>query len=139
GGIKLGQVVKFSVIGPNRTTVRAEDGGVFLAGDVVERLIKVAGNGCAVLALEVDVLSVGDLELAHERVVGVGDLGELSIGAGNEEFVGTVDGRDLRDEISCFSQRVVVDHEAASDGTSDLTASRRDAADTLSSVIVGDE
>src|SRR6266699_6380532 len=65
----------------------------------------------------------------------------LGVGSGRkgEQFVGSIDGSDLRDEVSRFGERVVVDHQAASDGAGDFSADRGDAADILRAVIVGDE
>src|SRR6266436_1251544 len=81
---KLGQVIEFGVISPDGTAMRTKDGGVLLAGDVIHGLVKVAGNSRAVLALEMDVLGVGELELAHEGVVGVGNADGLGVGSGRE-------------------------------------------------------
>src|SRR4029077_10085988 len=52
GGEKLLQVVELGVVGPDRSAVRAEDGGVLLARDAIHGLIKVAGNEGAVFAFE---------------------------------------------------------------------------------------
>src|SRR5712664_1851820 len=133
---------KLGVVSPYGTTVRAEDGGVFLAGDVIERPVEVAGDNRAVLAFEMDVLAVGEPELAHEVVVGVSNLRELALGGGRgdcEKFVGTVDGGDLGDEVAGGGERVVVDHETAGDGAGDLAAGDEDAADVLRAVVVGNE
>jgi hypothetical protein len=35
---------------------------VFLAGNVIEGLVEVAGDDCSILAFEMDVLAVGELE-----------------------------------------------------------------------------
>src|SRR5206468_2298824 len=122
------------------STVGTEDAGVLLAGDVIEGLVEVAGDDRAVLAFEMDILAVGDLELAHEGVVGVGDLRELSIRDGEgEELVGAVDGGDLGDEVAGGGERVVVDHETAANGAGDLAAGDGDAADVLGAVVIGDE
>src|ERR1700694_2503553 len=101
---------KLGVIGPDGTTVRAKDGRVFLAGGVVEGFGEVAGDDHAVFGFEMDVLAVGELELAHESIVGVGDLRDFSTGAGDgEELVGAVDGGDLGDEVAGGGERVVID------------------------------
>src|SRR5713226_7234498 len=51
-GEELGQVIEFRVISPDRTAVRTKNSGVLFAEDVIHGLVKVAGNGRAVLALE---------------------------------------------------------------------------------------
>ena len=140
GGEELRQESKLGVVSPGGTAVRAEDGGVFLAGNVIEGLVDVAGDDCSILALEMDILAMGELELAHEVVIGVGDLSEFSIGAGDgEELIRAVDGGDLGDDVTGGGERVVVDHETAADGAGDLAAGDGDAADVLGAVIVGNE
>jgi len=57
-------VIELGVIGPDGAAVGTEDSGILLAGDVVDRLIEVAGDGRAVFAFEMDVFAVGELELA---------------------------------------------------------------------------
>src|SRR6266571_2978324 len=71
----------------------------------------------------------------------MGDAYRLGVGGGREgeEFVRSINGGDLRDEVSRFGERVVVDHQAASDGAGDFSAGSGDAADILRAVIVGDE
>ena len=102
-------MVELSVISPDWSTVGLQKRRVLLTGDVVERLIEVARNGRAVFALEMDIFAVAELELAHQRVVGVGEL--LVLAAFNHKyFVGTVDGGDLADDVTGFGERVVVDH-----------------------------
>src|SRR6267378_5609475 len=49
GGVELGEMSKLGVVSPDGTAVRAKDGGVFLAGDVIEGFVEVAGDGGAVL------------------------------------------------------------------------------------------
>jgi len=67
-------------------------------------------------------------------------LREFSIGDGEgEEFVGTVDGGDLGDEVTSGGERVIVDHEAVGDGAGDLAAGDEDATDVLGAVVVGNE
>src|SRR6266403_1259117 len=142
GGVELGEMSKFGVVSPYGTTVRAENGGVFLAGNVIEGFVEVAGDGDAVLTFEMDVLAVTELELAHERVVGVGNLRKFSLGGGRrdcEKFVGTVDGGDLGDEVAIGGERVVVDHETTGDGAGDFAAGYGDATDVLGAVVVGNE
>lgn len=129
---------ELGVISPNRAAVGNEESGVFLAGDVIERLIEVAGDLGAVLALEMDVLAVSKLELVEEGVVDVGDLGEFAAGDG-EEFVGTIDGGDLRGDVAGFGDGKGIDHEAAGNGASEVFATRRDAEKVLRAVVVGDE
>ena len=80
GGVKLGKMGEFSVVGPLRAAVGDEKRRVFLARDVIEGFVEVAGDGGAVFAFEVDVIAVGELELGEEGVVDMGDLGELPPG-----------------------------------------------------------
>ncbi len=133
---------KLGVVSPDGTAVRAKDGGVFLAGDVIEGFVEVAGDDRAVFAFEMDVLAVGEFELAHEIVVGVSNLRELALGGGRgdcEKFVGTVDCGDPGDEVAGGGERVVVDHETTGDGAGDLAARSGDSAEVLGAVVVGNE
>jgi len=82
------------------------------------------------------------LKLAHESIVGVGDLRKFSIGGrggDSKELVGAVDGGDVGDEVTGWRERVVVDHETAANGAGDLPARDGDAADVLGAVVVGNE
>ena len=68
-------MIEFRVIGPNWAAVRTNDGGVLFAWDVVYRLVEVSRNDGAVFAFEVNVIAVGELQLAHQGVVRVRNLG----------------------------------------------------------------
>ncbi len=56
------EVGELSVVGPDRTAVGTQDGGIFFAGSVVEWLVKVAVDGGAVFAFEMDVFGLDELE-----------------------------------------------------------------------------
>src|SRR5258708_40129843 len=101
---------ELGVIGPNRAAVGTKDGGVFSARDVAEGLVKVAGNGCAVLTFEVDVFAVSQFELAHQGVIGVGDSGKFAAGNG-EKLIGAVKGSGLGNDGAGFGGRMARAHE----------------------------
>src|SRR5690348_742131 len=137
-GIKLRQVVKLRVIGPDWAAVRAKNRGVLLSRNVVNGLVQVAGDRRAVLAFELNVLAVRKFELAKESIIRMSDLGE-SAGGNRKQLVRTVDCGDLRDNFARFGQREVVDHEAATNATRDFTPGRWNAAQILRAVVVGNE
>ena len=110
----------------------------FLARRVIQRLVKISGYGGAVLAFEMHVFAVRNLQLRKERVVGVGNLREFAGGDG-EQLVGTIDRRDLGSDFSSFPDGVIVDHQAAANRPRNLSSRRGNAAKILRAIIVGDE
>ena len=118
--------------------MRPQDCGITLTGNIVERLVEVAGDSRAVLALEMDVFAVAQLELAHQGVVRVRDLRQLAAWD-CEKLVGAVDGRDLRQDSSSGSQGIVAGHQSAADRTSDFASRCWNTAEILRPIVVSDE
>ena len=131
-------MIELRVIRPNGSTVRTKDGGVFLARDIVHGFVEVAGNDRAILALEVDVLAVGELELAHQGVVGVCNPGQFAVG-NRVQLIRVVESGDLRDDVAGLGKRVVVDHQTAPDRANDLASGHGDPAEILRAIVIGDE
>ena len=57
-------MAKFGVVGPDRAAVRAEDGRIFIAWDVIERLIEVASDPVPSLLLNLTYSGWESLSLA---------------------------------------------------------------------------
>jgi len=100
GGVELGQMGELGVVGPDGAAVGDKQSGIFFAGDVIKRLVEVAGDLGAVFGFEVDVFAVGEPELGEEGVVDVGDLGEFAVDD-CVDFVGAVDGGHLDGDGAC--------------------------------------
>src|SRR5260370_14466077 len=140
GSKELREVRELGVIGPDGSTVRAQDCGIFFAGGVVERLVKVAGDGGAVFAFEVDVFGLDKLELGEEGVVRLGEAREFVAGGGlRVDFAGAVGHVDLGGDAAILSERIGIEHEAPRDGAGDLAAGYGDAGENLRAVVIGDE
>src|ERR1700680_715626 len=85
-----------------------------------------------------DVFAMRQLKLREERIVGVCDLGKLAAGNG-KNFVGTVDGRHLRGDVSRLRDVVIIDHQTAADWPGYFSTRNRYAAKVLGAIVIGDK
>ncbi len=104
------------VVRPDRPAVWTENGRIFLSRHVVERLVEIAGDGGAILALELDVLGRGEFDLRDKCVVDVCDPRELAIRDG-ENFARAVRSGDQRRHFAGLGDGIGIQHQAAADGT----------------------
>src|SRR5260370_19303188 len=136
--VELREVVERSGILADRAAMRVEQRGNFFAGSVVDRLVEKTGDRGAGLAFEMNVVDLGETELREGDVVGLGEASEI-VSIRKIDFVGAIEHADLRGDRSVFTEGIGGYGEAAADGAGDLTASDRNAAEILRSVIFGNE
>src|ERR1700676_2836395 len=118
----------------------SEDGGVFFSGSVVERLVEVTVNGGAVLAFELNVFGLDELELGHDGVVGLGEASELVARGGlRVNFAGAVGHVDLDGDVAILRYGIGVEGEAGGNRAGDFAACQGDAAEILCAIVIGDE
>ena len=91
-------MLELRVVGPNRSAVRPQNRRIFFAGCVVNRLVHVAGNGGSVLALEVNVFPLRELQLCKMFVVRARDAGQLAAGHGKNFVRPSAKPASLRNE-----------------------------------------
>jgi hypothetical protein len=83
---------------------------------------------------------LSETKLGKERVIRLGDAGWLlGVVREKEDFVGAVDGGDLRGDRTVFGEGIVPDHQAAADWAGDFSASDGNAAEILRAVVFGSE
>src|SRR6266478_344414 len=138
GGVELREVVKRSGILADGTAVRIEQRGDFFAGSVIDGFVEIAGDGSAVLALEVNVVGLCEMELREESVVGFGEASQIFL-IRKIDFVGSIEHADLRSDCAVFAERIRGYSQAAADGARDFTASDRNATETFCAVVVGNK
>src|SRR6266436_2672903 len=138
GGVELREVVKRSGILADGTAVRIEQRGDFFAGSVIDGFVEIAGDGSAVLALEVNVVGLCEMELREESVVGFGEASQIFL-IRKIDFVGSIEHADLRSDCAVFAERIRGYSQAAADGARDFTASDKNATETFCAVVVGNK
>src|SRR5437879_885820 len=79
---------EFGVVGPDGSAVRVEDGGIFLGGRELERVIEITVNVGAVFAFELVVFGLDQLELGNDRVIRFSKASGLVGGRGLEVDLG---------------------------------------------------
>src|SRR5262249_1711672 len=78
-GEELSELSEFRVVGPYWPAVGAEDCREFIPCNVVERLIEVSCDQCAIFAFEFYVIRLRESELGKKCVVSVCDALELAV------------------------------------------------------------
>src|SRR5258708_5793695 len=107
---------------------------------VIEGFVEVAGDLRSILALEVDVFGLRQLELRDQRVVCFGEARRFPAATREEvDFVGAVEKADLSGDDAVFAKRIRSHVETAANGARDLPARNCDAAEILRAIIFGDE
>ena len=78
--------------------------------------------------------------MRKQRVIGLGQARRFFRAVGKvEDFIGTIDSRDLRGDGVIFAERISSDHEAAANRARDLSAADGNAAKILRAVVFGGE